>query len=250
MPQSIAAETVIEFTLACAKVVTPVELSGLLQKTVRKLGFDHVNVSIMRDHTLPRTAHIFGFTNTYPQDWQDYYAERDCVRFDPVAQYARGDVNPFYWKDLPRILNLSSLQTSFLNLSEEAGLNNGIAIPFCGSSSIRGGMALATSSPTDEHLQNLGILSIIADTFYRTLHALYAVATAPDTRRVKPIVLTEREIEILNLSIAGLSDRSIAMVLSITENTVNTHFRRMFRKLDATSRVQAATTAVKLGLVG
>jgi DNA-binding CsgD family transcriptional regulator len=250
MPQSIAAQTLFEFTMSCAGVTTPEELSSLLLNTVRKLGFDHVNVSIMRDHALPRRAHVFGFTNTYPEEWQNYYAQRDCIRFDPVAQFARGDARPFFWKDLAIFLNLTSLQTNFLGLSEDAGLNNGIGIPFFGSSSLHGGIALATASPQTEHLRDLGVLSSIADAFYRRLRALYSIAAGPETSRQRHrIILTEREIEILNLSVGGHSDRAIANLLEISENTVNTHFRRMFRKLGANSRVQAAITAVKLGFL-
>lgn len=250
MPQSIAAQTLFEFTMACAAVESPEELSALLLTTVRKLGFDQVNVSIMRDYALPRRAHRFGFTNTYPQEWQLYYAERECVRFDPVAQFARGDVRPFFWKDLRRHLDLSSLQSNFLGLSEDAGLHNGVAIPFFGSSSLHGGIALATSSAQVDHLRDLGILSSIADTFYRRLRALYAAAAEPaGLHHLHNIVLTEREVEILNLSSAGHSDRTIGSILAISENTVNTHFRRVFRKLGANSRVQAATMSVKMGLI-
>ncbi len=250
MPQSIAAQTLFEFTIACAAVKSPEELSSLLLTTVRKLGFDLVNVSIMRDHALPRQAHMFGFTNTYPEDWQHYYGERDCVRYDPVAQFARGDARPFFWKDLPLLLDLSSLQTGFLNLSQEAGLYNGVGIPFFGSSSLHGGIALATSFPQAEHLRDLGILSSIADTFYRKLRSLYVAAAGPDwVRQRTNVILTEREQEILGLSAGGHSDRTISKLLGISDNTVNTHFRRLFRKLGANSRVQAATTAVKLGFI-
>ena len=109
---------------------------------------------------------------------------------------------------------------------------------------------MATSSLQTEHLRDLGVLSAIGDAFYRRLRTLYtAAAGSCSGRPLHNVILTEREVEILSLSIGGHSDRAIAKLLGISDNTVNTHFRRMFRKLGANSRVQAATTAVKLGFL-
>lgn len=54
------------------------------------------------------------------------------------------------------------------------------------------------------------------------------------------ILLTQRECEVLNLLVAGKRNREIAEILGITENTVETHLRCIFRKLGVKNRVEAA----------
>jgi DNA-binding CsgD family transcriptional regulator len=59
--------------------------------------------------------------------------------------------------------------------------------------------------------------------------------------------LSLREHEVARGVVAGLRNRNIARELSISENTVKFHLRKIFRKLDVTSRAELATLAIKLG---
>ncbi|HYZ16974.1 MAG TPA: response regulator transcription factor [Candidatus Acidoferrum sp.] len=61
--------------------------------------------------------------------------------------------------------------------------------------------------------------------------------------------LTERERQVLRMLVAGLSNRRIAERLTISENTVKAHVAAILAKLGATTRTEAVTTAVRLGLV-
>lgn len=61
--------------------------------------------------------------------------------------------------------------------------------------------------------------------------------------------LTERELEILELIVAGCSNADIAEKLYITIGTVKTHVRNILNKLCADDRTQAAVRALRSGLV-
>lgn len=52
-------------------------------------------------------------------------------------------------------------------------------------------------------------------------------------------VLTERELDVLQEVASGLSNKQIAAVLYISEETVKVHIRNMLRKLNVRSRVAA-----------
>jgi LuxR family maltose regulon positive regulatory protein len=61
--------------------------------------------------------------------------------------------------------------------------------------------------------------------------------------------LTERELQVLHLLADGLSNQAIAEKLVVALGTVKTHTASLFRKLDVTSRTQAAVRARELGLL-
>jgi len=61
--------------------------------------------------------------------------------------------------------------------------------------------------------------------------------------------LSEREVVVLRLLAAGLSQREIAIQLYISPNTVKTHLRATYRKLGAATRAQALDRARDLGVL-
>ena len=64
-----------------------------------------------------------------------------------------------------------------------------------------------------------------------------------------PAGLTERELEVLQLLAAGLSNKEIAQSLSVSVRTANFHVGNILHKLDAISRVEAVVWAKDHGVV-
>ncbi len=62
------------------------------------------------------------------------------------------------------------------------------------------------------------------------------------------IGLTQRESEVLALLVAGHSNRGIAAKLVISEDTVKTHIRGLYRKLEVQDRAGAIAFALREGL--
>ena len=60
--------------------------------------------------------------------------------------------------------------------------------------------------------------------------------------------LTQRESEVLELLVRGLSNRAIARHLVVGEETVKTHVRSIYRKLEVPDRAQAIAVALREGL--
>lgn len=61
--------------------------------------------------------------------------------------------------------------------------------------------------------------------------------------------LTDREFEVLNLLSRGLSNSDCADVLSISSNTVGTHIKNIYRKLEVNNRAEALFEASSKGLL-
>lgn len=60
--------------------------------------------------------------------------------------------------------------------------------------------------------------------------------------------LSQRESEVLELLVAGLSNRAIASKLVLGEETIKTHLRGLYRKLDVSDRAGAVAVALREGL--
>lgn len=71
-----------------------------------------------------------------------------------------------------------------------------------------------------------------------------------DEKQVATLGLTPRELEILELMAAGLSNKEIAERAFVSENTVKTHASRVLDKLGAARRTQAIQRAKELRLIG
>jgi len=69
---------------------------------------------------------------------------------------------------------------------------------------------------------------------------------APQTRSV---TLSDRETQVLALVAAGMSNRTIAAELFVSEATVKTHLLHTFEKLGVSDRTRAVTLAMERGLL-
>ena len=61
--------------------------------------------------------------------------------------------------------------------------------------------------------------------------------------------LTDRELEVLRRIVAGRSNKEIAADLSVSEGTVKFHVNNVLGKLGVAARTQAATEAIRRGIV-
>jgi LuxR family maltose regulon positive regulatory protein len=74
--------------------------------------------------------------------------------------------------------------------------------------------------------------------------SLPSVSADPD-----PAIFTDRELEVLALLPAQLTTREMAEELFLSRNTIKTYLRRIYQKIDATSRDQAIDRARELGVI-
>ena len=91
------------------------------------------------------------------------------------------------------------------------------------------------------HRGELQIDPVVARMLMSSLH--YAQDDPPTSE------LTSRELEVLRLVGTGKPNKQIAQELEISERTARTHVSRILRKLQLSSRTQAALWAVREGLV-
>jgi DNA-binding CsgD family transcriptional regulator len=82
----------------------------------------------------------------------------------------------------------------------------------------------------------------------RLLVDISACSHARDGGVTYPDDLTAREVEVLRLLAIGRTNKDVALVLSISLNTVITHVRNILNKTQCANRTEAATYAIRHGL--
>lgn len=100
-------------------------------------------------------------------------------------------------------------------------------------------LALKLSSPKKETV-------IIEKTVYVTGHAQEFV---PNEKGIEEFNISPRELEVLALMAEGLSNQEIAGKLYVSLNTIKTHSRNLFEKMEVSRRTQAIDKAKKMGLI-
>jgi DNA-binding NarL/FixJ family response regulator len=87
----------------------------------------------------------------------------------------------------------------------------------------------------------------------RAVHAgqtyLPATVAAALAAQIPRPDLSAREVQVLELIVAGLANKQIAYTLSIAEYTVKNHVKSILDKLDVQDRTQAATAAIQRGII-
>jgi DNA-binding NarL/FixJ family response regulator len=92
--------------------------------------------------------------------------------------------------------------------------------------------------------------ALLAPAVTRRLIGRYATRVRPAPSAAAAVdALTPRELEVLRLIAAGLSNPEIAASLVIGAETVKTYVSRILMKLDLRDRVQAVVFAYRIGLV-
>lgn len=61
--------------------------------------------------------------------------------------------------------------------------------------------------------------------------------------------LSQRELEILKWTAEGKTSAEISLILSISENTVNFHQKKMQKRFNAPNKTQVASYAAAIGLL-
>ncbi len=84
----------------------------------------------------------------------------------------------------------------------------------------------------------------------RLIAAFTSAGLAPPATTIDSLdALTPREVEVLRLVAAGMSNAEIAAILVLSSETVKTHISRTLSKLGLRDRVQAVVAAYESGLV-
>ncbi len=218
-----------------------------LRQAAESYGFDRVILSVIVDPELPQDCHGRGVLNHFPADFRAYYATNDCVRYDPILKAALKRKRAFAWEQLEAAPYLTARQVTFMATLKAYHLHQGVAVPLRITGTLNGIAAFARSKPiTSETTPPLPALQTLGETVYEAYRALHRTDASLTTERAP---LSVKECDVLTWVARGKTDDEIAEILSISPNTVDSHMRNIYRKLNAHNRVTAVVAGIRQGHV-
>lgn len=215
------------------------------QRAMADIGFDRLIFSLMTEHKSLQKPAGHGIIANYPQDWMEYYLEKEFVTVDPVRQKMFISPGVFLWEGIPERQELSKKQRACLFGGMEAGLKSGIGIPLRGPRGAIAGIGAASSHGVQDLSPEITSKAhLLSVQFYSQFSALESKDDFSP-----PVILSDREREILQWCAVGKTREDIAEILSLSDHTVTYHVRNILNKFDAPNITSAAFKALRSGLI-
>jgi LuxR family maltose regulon positive regulatory protein len=111
------------------------------------------------------------------------------------------------------------------------------------------GMPMAALLQTAVSMLPSRALNLFASTLLHSFSSTITTPVVANNSAVQIESLSPQELRVLRLLVAGLSNADISRELIVSNNTIKTHVKSIYRKLNVNSRDEARTIARELRLL-
>ena len=234
-----------DFIDATNKACSPEEIFALYQRATADLGFDRIMYSALTPHSVYDAIETPCVMRNYPDDWIEHYVASGYIQADPVRTQGIRSAFPFVWSDMMETRKLRKEEKRVMVEAQDAGLLDGVGIPFHGPYGEVMGVGLASSLGGTDAARNLSALHALSVQF----HTAYTALALPQLADLPEVRLTAREAEVLRWCALGKSNWAIGEILGISQHGVEFHMRNVLTKRNADCRVTAVVKALRLHLI-
>lgn len=222
------------------EMVAAEEVYSELQRQTQQLEFDYFSLCVR--HPVPFTRPKISVESSYPQAWMNYYQAENFFAIDPVLKSENFIHGHLPWND-------KLFQDSMIlwDAARDHGLRKGISQCLMLPNHALGFLSVSRTSLLGKMMPE--------DEIELRLQVLVQLSLLTLTRLENEMVLTpemkfsKREREILKWTAEGKTSAEIAIILSISENTVNFHQKNMQKKFNAPNKTQIACYAAATGII-
>lgn len=179
-------------------------------------------------HTLHPTG-IFSFS---PPEWTKRYVDQDYFGKDDAFGYLRQGSHTRSWNSFKRSIVFDE--------ASEFGCPEGLAIPLIGLGGVRAGLMFGGAPSLAEP-----DVAALLDAYAKIFHTRYEMVG----RRQNPFELIPLQLEILKWMGQDKSKTDIADILGQSNSNIDYHFREIYRKLGAGSKLGAVLKAMMMGII-
>jgi LuxR family transcriptional regulator, quorum-sensing system regulator BjaR1 len=181
--------------------------------------------------------------NNRPQDYIDHYSAHNYILRDPIVTEFRRTVRPYSWNDVRKVRQLDKSEKKIIDEAREWGAHDGFMVPIVTRTGSMAGFCPCGPAP-DLSPRARAALELVAIYAHQ---ALQRALIESARKEIAHTPLSPREREVMQWVAIGKTDDEIAEILSISEATVKTHFRRAGAKMNAVRRAYAVVQAIRLG---
>ena len=178
--------------------------------------------------------------------WFEHFWKTDYDAHDPIGQKVRTSNFPVLW-DLTELAEQYTGKTRRLFLDAIAfGLQAGFSQALYaanGQFAILVGYFQKKDNPEDLHVKHRIYLATLIGKLYLD------VVNEKLLKSTKPVNLTKRELQVLQLMAQSLTTKVLAEQLHISERTANFHIENIKFKFNVNGKQQAIIKAASLGLI-
>jgi LuxR family quorum-sensing system transcriptional regulator CciR len=215
------------------------ELSRLLNSTIREFGFDYF--ALVHHASVFQSREALLSLYNFPEAWTGIFIDRGYFFDDPVLVACEKYATPFVWSDVPQLVAMTPKQREVLDAAKEAGLGSGYTIPIhipgqstavCTFSTRIGRELPEASFPAAQYV---GCFAFEASRRVAK-GKIPPKPGLPQERKVPQ--LTRRQLDCVVLAGKGKSDRDVAQILGISDQTVHQHMEDAKRRYDVATRMQ------------
>lgn len=180
---------------------------------------------------------------SYPEDWLGGYLQHDCAKTDPILNSHFGQFECMRWSEVVRELPRGEMEEYMAN-AERFGLTHGATSGVFSSARRRGSIFSFAGQDVERDSRSLSLIEQITPYLHLALMRLCLL----DDEAMQAALLSPREREILRWMVAGKTNWEISRILGISERTVRFHAGNVFSKLNVSSRSQAVSLALNMGI--
>ncbi|MDN8599060.1 transcriptional regulator SdiA [Citrobacter sp. S2-9] len=211
-----------------------------LQHQTCQLEFDYYALCVR--HPVPFTRPKTSLHTTYPQAWIAHYQSENYFAIDPVLKPENFKQGHLPWNDA-----LFTDTQTLWDAARSHGLRKGITQCYMLPNRALGFLSVSRSSVRNVPFAcdevELKLQLLVRESLSVLTRLEDDMVTTPEMR------FSKREKEILKWTAEGKTSSEIAMILSISENTVNFHQKNMQKKFNAPNKTQIACYAAAIGLI-
>lgn len=230
---------VTEFARECMDVDCNSHLRPIIADTLQKLGF---KAFIFSSQWANNFTELEGH---FDRPLLEATVRDRAYLSDPIMRGALNSWTPIFW-EAEQYCRLSQPFARMFERSLAVGYERGVATRVSGRAGEIGILVAVYDGGHNDMDRDRAILSSAMTVI--GCHAARAWSVREDPLPTEAR-LSQRELECLRWNLQGKTAWETSCIISRSERTVNFHIQNAMRKLEATSKQQAALKAIKMGLL-
>ena len=242
-PPVLSPENVVAFCERMCAVTSVEALRDTLMESLAPFGFlGFTFAAIRKVKSIYLHAEVI---STWPRSLQTTFQQHTLFNADPVIMASRSAPEPFAW-DLSLYDQDDPVQAQLMTLRMSMGITGGICVPV--SEAFQGRSVLYVSGRSfDASAPTLLGLRLLAQHFAARVYALgghEARGGKQTSQHLESGDLSPRERQVVGWLAFGKSSREVAMIMGLSEHTVNDYIGSLVAKLHASNRTEAVLRAL------